>query len=37
MCGPVGAVPPRYGQSQLPLVPAISDQTVKTLPDFGAP
>ena len=37
ICGPMGAVPPRYGQAQFVLTPAISDQTVKTLPDFGAP
>jgi hypothetical protein len=36
LCGPLGAVPPRYGQSQFALVPALSDQVVKTLPDFGA-
>jgi hypothetical protein len=37
LCGPVGAVPARYGQSQFSLTPALSDQAVKTLPDFGAP
>jgi len=37
LCDPLGAVPPRYGQSQFPLVPAFSDQALKTLPDFGAP
>jgi len=37
VCGPMGAVPPRYGQSQFTLTPALSDQTMKTLPDFGAP
>ena len=37
ICDPLGAVPPRYGQSQLPLVPTFSDQTLKTQPDFGAP
>ncbi len=37
ICGPVGAVPPRYGQSYFPLIPALSDQAVKTLPDFSAP
>ncbi len=37
ICGPVGAVPPRYGQSQFSLIPALSDQAVKNLLDFGAP
>jgi len=37
LCGPVGAVPARYGQSQFSLIPALSDQAVKALPDFGAP
>jgi hypothetical protein len=37
ICNPIGAVPPRYGQSQLPLVPALSEQALKTLPDFGLP
>lgn len=37
MCGPIGAVPARYGQSQLAVVPALSDQALKTMPNFGEP
>jgi hypothetical protein len=37
ICSPIGAVPPRYGQSQFGLTPALAEKTVKTLPDFGAP
>jgi len=35
LCGPIGAVPPRYGQSQFSLTPALSDQAMKNFPDFG--
>jgi len=35
ICGPIGAVPQRYGQAQLAVVPALTDQALKTLPDFG--
>jgi len=37
ICGPIGAVPPRYGQSLLATVPALADKALKTFPDFGAP
>jgi hypothetical protein len=37
ICGPMGAAPPRYGQSQFPLIPELSNRALKTLPDFGAP
>jgi hypothetical protein len=37
ICGPIGAVPPRYGQAQLAVVPALSDQALKTMLDFSAP
>jgi hypothetical protein len=37
ICGPIGPVPPRYGQAHLAPTPAISDRAVKALPDFGAP
>lgn len=33
ICDPVGAVPPRYGQSQ--YLPALPDQAMKSLPDLG--
>jgi len=36
ICGPIGAVPPRYGQAQLAVVPALSDRALKTLLDFGS-
>jgi len=35
ICGPVGAVPPRYGQAQLAVIPGLADQALKTLPDFS--
>ena len=37
ICGPIGAVPSRYGQSQFPLIPELSGRALKNLPDFGAP
>jgi hypothetical protein len=37
ICGPIGAAPPRYGQSQFPLIPGLSERAVKNMPDFGAP
>ena len=36
ICGPIGAVPPRYGQAYLAVVPALSDQALKSLPDFAS-
>ncbi|HET7085436.1 MAG TPA: hypothetical protein VFI23_11745 [Rhizomicrobium sp.] len=37
ICSPIGAVPPRYGQAQFAPTPAVSEQALKNLPDFGAP
>lgn len=37
ICGQIGAVPPRYGQSPFPLIPKLSNKALKNLSDFGAP
>lgn len=36
-CGPLGPVPPRYGQADLAVVPALAGEALKSLPDFRTP
>jgi hypothetical protein len=36
ICGPIGAVPPNYGEAQTRQIPAMVDAAAKSLPDFGS-